>query len=45
MGRSLRAGDVILAFVQFTDTNELKKRPGVILFEEHENIIIAGVDK
>ncbi len=43
MGRTFRAGDVILAFVQFTDTNELKKRPGVILFEEHENIIIAGV--
>jgi hypothetical protein len=42
-GRMLKAGTVILARVQFTDTFEIKTRPAVILFEEHNNIIIAGI--
>ncbi|MCL2134265.1 MAG: type II toxin-antitoxin system PemK/MazF family toxin [Candidatus Bathyarchaeota archaeon] len=29
--------------VQFTDTNEVKIRPAVVLFEEHDNIIVAGI--
>lgn len=39
----LRAGDVILAFVQFTDSAELKIRPAVVLFEELENVVVAGI--
>jgi len=39
----LRAGDVIVASVQFTDTDEVKTRPAVILFEELENVVIAGI--
>ena len=38
-----RPGDVIIASVQFTDTNEVKVRPAVVLFEEFGNIIIAGI--
>lgn len=38
-----KTGDVILAQVQFTDTFEVKIRPAVVLFEEHGNIIVAGV--
>ena len=38
-----RAGDVVLAKIQFTDTFEIKKRPCVVLFEEFENIVVAGV--
>jgi len=38
-----RAGAVILARVQFTDTFEVKTRPAVVLFEEHNNVIIAGI--
>ncbi len=38
-----KTGDVILAQVQFTDTFEIKTRPAVVLFEEHGNIVIAGV--
>ncbi|MHA1298544.1 MAG: type II toxin-antitoxin system PemK/MazF family toxin [Candidatus Helarchaeota archaeon] len=38
-----KAGDVILASVQFTDTGEIKKRPAVVLFQEYDNIIVAGV--
>jgi mRNA interferase MazF len=38
-----KAGDVILAQIQFTDTFEIKKRPAVVLFEEFGNIIVAGV--
>ena len=37
------SGDVVLAQVQFTDTFEVKNRPAVILFEEFENVVIAGI--
>lgn len=40
---TLRSGDVVLAQVQFTDTFEIKKRPALILFEEFDNIIVAGI--
>jgi len=36
-------GEVILASVQFTDTFEVKKRPALVLFEEQENIVVAGI--
>lgn len=39
----LKAGDVILASVQFTDTDEVKVRPAVVLFEELGNVVIAGI--
>jgi len=38
-----KSGDVILASVQFTDSDEVKVRPAVVLFEELGNIVIAGV--
>ena len=38
-----RLGEVVLAEVQFTDTFEVKNRPAVILFEEHGNVVIAGI--
>jgi mRNA interferase MazF len=42
-GRMLKAGDVILASLQFTDTFEIKKRPALLLFEELDNLIVAGI--
>ncbi len=39
----LKPGDVILASVQFTDTDEVKIRPAVVLFEELGNVVIAGI--
>ena len=39
----LKAGDVVVASVQFTDTAEVKTRPAVVLFEELGNVVIAGV--
>ena len=42
-GSMYKLGDVILAEVQFTDTFEVKTRPAVILFEEYDNIVVAGV--
>ena len=36
-------GEVILAQVQFTDTFEIKTRPALILFEEYENVVVAGI--
>lgn len=38
-----KTGEVILAQVQFTDTLEIKTRPAVVLFEEHGNIVVAGI--
>ncbi|MBI2043297.1 type II toxin-antitoxin system PemK/MazF family toxin [Candidatus Pacearchaeota archaeon] len=42
-GKMLRSGDVILAETQFTDTFEIKKRPVLVLFEEYDNIVVAGI--
>ena len=36
-------GDIILAEAQYTDTFEIKKRPGLVLFEEMGNVVIAGI--
>jgi mRNA interferase MazF len=38
-----RAGDVIIAGVQYTDTGEMKVRPALVLFEEYGNVVIAGI--
>ena len=38
-----KPGDVVLAQVQFTDTFEIKKRPALVLFEELNNIVVAGI--
>lgn len=38
-----KAGDVVLATVQFTDTFEIKKRPVLVLFEEFDNLVVAGI--
>ena len=35
--------DVVLTQMQFTDTFETKKRPGLVLFEEYDNVVIAGI--
>ncbi len=38
-----KSGDVVLSNIQFTDTFEIKVRPVVVLFEEYENIVVAGI--
>lgn len=38
-----KPGDVVLTKIQFTDTFEIKTRPAVVLFEEYNNIIVAGI--
>jgi len=38
-----KSGDIVLAKVQYTDTFEIKKRPAVVLFEEFNNIVVAGI--
>jgi mRNA interferase MazF len=42
-GKMLKAGDVIVASVQFADSAEVKIRPAVVLFEELGNVVIAGI--
>jgi len=39
----LKAGDIVVASVQFTDTAEVKTRPALVLFEELGNVVIAGI--
>jgi len=39
----LKSGDVVLTQIQFIDTFEIKTRPVVVLFEEFNNIIVAGI--
>jgi len=38
-----KLGDVVLAQIQFTDTFETKTRPAVVLFEEYDNVVVAGI--
>ena len=42
-GMMLESGDVIIAQIQFTDTFEIKKRPALVLFEEFDNVVVAGI--
>jgi mRNA interferase MazF len=43
LGKMYKSGEVILAKVQFTDTFEIKKRPALVLFEDFNNIVVAGI--
>jgi mRNA interferase MazF len=40
---NFKSGDVVLAFVQFLDSEDIKARPALILFEEFNNFVIAGI--
>ena len=42
-GKMLKSGDVILIKIQFTDTFEVKKRPALVLFEDFDNVVVAGI--
>lgn len=42
-GRMPKSGTVVLTKIQFTDTFEIKTRPAVVLFEEFDNIVVAGI--
>ena len=39
----LKSGDVILTKIQFADTSEIKVRPALVLFEEYDNVVVAGI--
>lgn len=39
----LKAEDVVITNVQFTDTNEVKMRPALVLFKELGNVVVAGI--
>ena len=41
-GKKYNFGDIVLALVQFTDANEVKTRPALVLFEEYGNIVLIG---
>jgi mRNA interferase MazF len=43
LGTMPKTGDVVLTNIQFTDTFETKKRPALVLFEEFDNIVVAGI--
>jgi mRNA interferase MazF len=42
-GKMLKAGDVVLTRIQFTDTFDIKTRPALVLFEEFGNVVVAGI--
>lgn len=44
MGQNdLKFGDIVLVEVPFTDKFEIKLRPALVLFEELNNVVIAGI--
>lgn len=38
-----KAGNVVLTKIQFADTFEVKTRPALVLFEECDNVVVAGI--
>lgn len=38
-----KPGEVVLAELQFTDRPETKMRPALVLFEELDNVVVAGI--
>jgi len=42
-GKMLKSGDVVLTKIQFTDTFEIKKRSALVLFEDFDNVVVAGI--
>ena len=42
-GKKLNTGDVVLSKIQFADTFEVKTRPALVLFEEYDNVVVAGI--
>jgi len=36
-------GEIILTNIQYADTSEIKKRPALVLFEEHGNAVVMGI--
>ena len=43
LGRMFNSGEVVLTKIQFTDTFEVKIRPALVLFEELDNVVVAGI--
>ena len=43
MKKEFKFGDVVLIEVPFVDKPEMKLRPALVLFEEFDNIIVAGI--
>ena len=39
----LKSGDAIIAQIQYTDTYDIKRRPALVLFEEFDNVVVAGI--
>ncbi len=39
----LNSGDVVLTKIQFVDTFETKIRPVLVLYEEFDNVVVAGI--
>jgi len=42
-GITYRFGDIVLIEVPFVDKQEMKLRPALVLFEELDNVIVAGI--
>ena len=38
-----KAGEIILTKIQFADTFEVKTRLALVLFEELDNVVVAGI--
>ena len=37
------AGDIVVSYFPFADSEGLKVRPAVVLFKERDNIVLAGI--
>ncbi|MBN1376736.1 type II toxin-antitoxin system PemK/MazF family toxin [Candidatus Woesearchaeota archaeon] len=43
MSDIFKPGDIVLTRIQFADSFKIKKRPAIVLFEEFNNFVVAGI--
>ena len=42
-GIAYKFGDIVLVEIPFTDSVQVKLRPALVLFEELDNVVVAGI--
>lgn len=42
-GTRFESGTVVLTMAPYVDLPQVKRRPAIVLFEEHGNIVLAGI--
>lgn len=42
-GTPYKFGDIVLCWAPYVEENEMKKRPGLVLYQEYGNLVVIGI--